>query len=115
MDADLKGRFAMNNFCSSCGSSIPPDARFCPACGAVVVLAQSTVTPATATRQLFRPLYDRRIAGVCAAMSRAWGWDIGLLRVLTVICGIFLFPLTEIVYVACWIGIPEEMSAPPLP
>ncbi len=68
---------------------------------------------ATATRQLIRPLYDRRIGGVCAAMSRAWGWDIGLLRILTVLCGIFLFPLTEICYIACWIGIPEEIPAPP--
>lgn len=99
----------MNNFCSACGSAITPDARFCPGCGVTVVRVA-----ATATRQLFRPLYDRRIAGVCAAMSRAWGWDIGLLRILTVLCGIFLFPLTEICYIACWIGIPEEIPAPPV-
>ena len=102
----------MNNFCSTCGSSILPDARFCPACGAAVASARGALPPVT--RQLFRPLSDRRIAGVCAAMSRAWGWDIGLLRILTVLCGIFLFPLTEICYIACWIGIPEEMPAPPV-
>ncbi len=102
----------MNNFCSACGSPLSADARFCPGCGTAVHFVAPSA--GQATRQLFRPLYDRRIAGVCAAMSRAWGWDIGLLRVLTVICGIFLFPLTEIVYLACWIGIPEELPAPPL-
>ena len=36
---------------------------------------------------------------------------------MAVIGGIFLFPFTEIVYIACWIGIPEELPSemPPPP
>ena len=99
----------MSQFCSTCGKPLLPDARFCSACGTPVV-----PVVATATRTLFRPLYDRRIGGVCAALSRSWGWDVGLLRILAVLGAIFLFPLAEIFYIACWIGIPEEVVPPPV-
>jgi hypothetical protein len=34
---------------------------------------------------------------------------VGVVRILAVVAGIFLFPFTEVVYLACWIGIPEEV------
>ncbi|MFC5865327.1 PspC domain-containing protein [Acidicapsa dinghuensis] len=58
--------------------------------------------------RLVRPLFGRQVAGVCIGFARTYGWDVGLVRILTVIGGIFLFPVVEIVYAACWIGIPEE-------
>jgi phage shock protein PspC (stress-responsive transcriptional regulator) len=33
---------------------------------------------------------------------------VGTVRVLTVLGAIFLCPILEIAYLACWIGIPEE-------
>jgi hypothetical protein len=49
-------------------------------------------------------------------MARTYGWDVGLVRILTVLGGIFVFPIVEIAYIACWIGIPEETTAdlPPI-
>jgi phage shock protein C len=69
--------------------------------------------------RLVRPLFGRQFAGVCAGLARTYGWDVGLIRILTVVGGIFLCPIVEILYLACWIGIPEEpigeMPPPPPP
>jgi phage shock protein PspC (stress-responsive transcriptional regulator) len=58
--------------------------------------------------RLVRPIFGRQFAGVCAGLARTYTWDLGLVRILTVLGGIFLFPVVEIAYIACWIGIPEE-------
>jgi len=66
--------------------------------------------------RLVRPLFGRQFAGVCAGLARTYSWDLGLVRILTVLGGIFLFPLVEVAYFACWIGIPEEQpGAQPIP
>jgi len=111
----------MTAYCSNCGSVLPPGARFCSTCGTVV----SGVPPAAFPQsgfppfapRLVRPLYGRQSAGVCIGLARTYGWDVGLVRILAVVGGIFLFPLVEIVYIACWIGIPEEPvgEVPPPP
>jgi phage shock protein PspC (stress-responsive transcriptional regulator) len=97
----------MSTFCSNCGSALPPTARFCSVCGSVVSGFPPAGYPPYAPR-LVRPFHGRQFAGVCAAFARTYGWDLGLVRILTVIAGIFVFPLPEIFYIACWIGIPEE-------
>jgi phage shock protein PspC (stress-responsive transcriptional regulator) len=58
--------------------------------------------------RLTRPIFGRQFAGVCAGLSRTYGWDVGLVRILTVVGAVFLCPIVEIVYLAGWIGIPEE-------
>jgi phage shock protein PspC (stress-responsive transcriptional regulator) len=65
-----------------------------------------------------RPIHGRQFAGVCASFARSYGWDVGLLRILAVVLGIFVFPIPEIFYLAAWIGIPEEPignAIPPTP
>jgi len=109
----------MTAYCSSCGNALPPAARFCSACGtAVAGFANAGFSPTgfpAYVPRLVRPLFGRQIAGVCAALARAYGWDIGLLRGLAVVAGIFLCPIPEIAYVAFWIGLPEEpVAATPL-
>lgn len=97
----------MAAYCSNCGSLLPLGARFCSVCGSAV-----TGFPGPGyvpyTPRLVRPIFGRQMAGVCIGFARTYGWDVGLVRILTVIGGIFLFPIVEIVYAACWIGIPEE-------
>jgi phage shock protein PspC (stress-responsive transcriptional regulator) len=63
--------------------------------------------------RLVRPLFGRQFAGVCVGMARTYNWDLGLVRILAVLGGIFLFPIFEIAYFACWIGIPEEQPGMP--
>lgn len=108
----------MSAFCSSCGNQLPPAARFCTVCGTVVTGVPPAGYPPYAPPympRLVRPIFGRQFTGVCAGLARTYGWDAGLLRVLTVVGGIFLFPIVEIIYLACWIGIPEEVLAPMTP
>lgn len=67
------------------------------------------------TGQLLRPRYDRKIAGVCAAFARAYGWDLTLVRL--VVVALVLFGGGGVLaYVICWIVIPEDpVALPPYP
>lgn len=90
-------------FCHHCGTGLPVGARFCSNCGAVVPAA--TFIPG---RPLVRPIVGRQIAGVCIGMSQAYGWDVALVRIFTALGLLFSGGMVGLVYLACWIGIPEE-------
>jgi phage shock protein C len=62
-------------------------------------------------KPLVRPYAGRSIAGVCIALAQAYGWDVAVVRVLTVLGFFFSGGLVGVAYLACWVGIPEE----PLP
>ena len=96
----------MGVFCNRCGTELPRSARFCSNCGAVIPMAQPTQG-----RQLVRPLMGRRIAGVCIGMAQAYGWDVALVRIFTVLGFFFSGGVVAVAYVAGWIGIPEEPIA----
>jgi phage shock protein PspC (stress-responsive transcriptional regulator) len=93
-------------FCQRCGAALPVSARFCSNCGAVIPVA--AYNPG---RPLVRPIAGRSIAGVCIGLAQAYGWDLALVRIFTVLGFFFSGGLVAVAYVACWIGIPEE-SAP---
>ena len=95
-------------FCTNCGKSIDPTARFCPACGAAVASTSSTYAPPPPPAQpLFRPRYPRAIGGVCAAFAIHYDWDLSLVRILTVL-SVLVFGIPLFIYLAAWIIIPEE-------
>ena len=94
-------------YCHRCGSGLPSTARFCSNCGTVVT------APQIVSRLLVRPRFGRVIAGVCIGLAQTYGWDVALVRVLTVIGFFFSGGLVAVAYLACWIGIPEE--AYPMP
>jgi len=98
----------MTGYCSNCGSVLPPMARFCSVCGTVVTGMPPVGYPPY-TPRLVRPIYGRQFAGVCAGLARTYGWDLGLIRIVAVVTGIFVFPIPEVFYLAAWIGIPEEV------
>ncbi len=63
-------------------------------------------------RPLLRPRYDRKLAGVCAAFARAYGWDVTLVRL--VLVALVLFGGGGVLaYIICWIAIPEDPVALP--
>jgi phage shock protein PspC (stress-responsive transcriptional regulator) len=90
-------------FCQRCGAGLPMSARFCSSCGAVV-----PATPYVPGRPLVRPIVGRRMAGVCLALAQAYGWDVALVRIFTVLGFFCSGGLVAVAYVAGWIGIPEE-------
>ena len=65
--------------------------------------------------QLLRPRFDRKIAGVCAAFARAYGWDLTMVR-LVVVALVLFGGGGFLAYVICWIVIPEDpIALPPYP
>lgn len=66
------------------------------------------VAPPMPGRPLMRPIMGRQIAGVCLALARSNGWDVGMVRIAAVLGFIFTSGLVGVAYLAGWIGIPEE-------
>ncbi len=119
----------MAAYCTQCGNALPNAARFCSVCGTAVNGAPFAGSygagsygggpswgPAfgqgypTYPPRLTRPIFGRQFAGVCAGLARTYSWDVGTVRVLTVLGAVFLCPIVEVAYLACWIGIPEEQA-----
>lgn len=97
-------------YCHRCGTALPASARFCSSCGSTV-----NVAPPIPGRPLMRPIVGRQIAGVCAALARANGWDVAVVRIIAVIGFFFSGGLVAVAYLAGWIGIPEEPMPMPGP
>ena len=67
-----------------------------------------TAAPPPRGRPLVRPIAGRQIAGVCIGVAQANGWDVKVVRILTVVGFLFTSGLVGVAYLAGWIGIPEE-------
>jgi phage shock protein C len=50
----------------------------------------------------------RQIAGVCAGLAQAYGWDLAIVRIIAVVALFCSGGIVAVGYVACWVGIPEE-------
>lgn len=61
---------------------------------------------------LLRSRIDRKVAGVCAAFARSYGWDVTVVRI-----AVLVIALTTgfgfLAYLVCWVAIPEEPFAAP--
>jgi phage shock protein C len=95
-------------YCQNCGRVLHGSARFCSNCGTQAPAAQPMPG-----HPLIRPRIGRQIGGVCMALAQAHGWDVTLVRILTVLGFVFSSGFVGIAYLAAWIGIPEE--TPPIP
>ena len=56
---------------------------------------------------LSRPKTGRVIAGVCASVARRFGWNVTVVRLLTVL-SIFIPGPQVIIYIVLWILIPQD-------
>lgn len=61
------------------------------------------------TRKLLRSRDDRMVAGVCGGIARLFGVDAAIVRVLLVIATILGIGTGALVYLACWLIIPQEV------
>ncbi len=105
-------------FCTHCGSKFDARARFCSGCGAAREGASASppppVTGAFGPRgQLVRSRSSRAIAGVCGGFAEHYGWDLTLVRVLTVVITALTI-VTVFAYIAAWIIIPDGQYALPM-
>nr|WP_263375733.1 PspC domain-containing protein [Granulicella aggregans] len=64
-------------------------------------------------RQLVRPRYPRMIAGVCSAFALQYGWDLSLVRIITVVFALVTSGFGGLCYLAAWVIIPEGAYALP--
>jgi phage shock protein PspC (stress-responsive transcriptional regulator) len=92
--------------CQSCQKEILQDSRFCYFCGA----AQPAASPSGA-KVLRRSVSDRKIGGVCAGLADYLDLDVSLVRILWVLLAFAGAGI--LVYLACWIVIPEAPAATP--
>jgi len=86
-------------YCNHCGKPNRDDAQYCAFCYA-------TFTGAMTPRQLVRPRYGRRIAGVCAGVAQHYGWNVTTVRLLWFLA--FIFGGTGgLLYIILWIVMPD--------
>ncbi len=62
----------------------------------------------TQTRKLRRSRTDKMVAGVCGGIAKALGADAALVRILLVAATLLGFGAGALIYLACWILMPEE-------
>src|SRR6266849_4816962 len=92
-------------FCTRCGLQMDEGAAFCSRCGQPTGVAPCPrVTP---PRRLSRPMYDKKIAGVCAGFARYFGMDVTLVRVLWLVIGIST-GIGLLAYPIAWICMPKD-------
>jgi phage shock protein C len=102
-------------YCAGCGKALADDAHFCPACGRPAGGSVAGNTPATARPPLMRSRIGRKVAGVCQGLANHLGWDVTILRVITIVLAVVTFPLGIIAYLICWLVMPEEpLILPPI-
>jgi phage shock protein C len=61
-------------------------------------------------RTFRRSTDDRMIAGVCGGAAKLLGIDVALLRVLLVAATLFGFGAGALIYLVCWLVVPEESA-----
>jgi phage shock protein PspC (stress-responsive transcriptional regulator) len=63
----------------------------------------------TQVRKLYRSRNERMIAGVCGGVARMMGVDVALVRLVLVAATLFGFGTGALLYLVCWIIVPEEV------
>ncbi|MDE3104903.1 MAG: PspC domain-containing protein [Acidobacteriota bacterium] len=94
-------------YCSSCGQGVPDGARYCSSCGAVCTPAYGAA--AVPVSRLTRSRSHRMVAGICAGIAVAYGWDLAVTRLVVALLVIFT-GVGLLAYLIAWLVIPE---APP--
>jgi phage shock protein C len=101
-------------YCTRCGVVINEKDKYCAECGAST--GRAPYAPAAGTPRLSRPVYDRKIAGVCSGFARHFGLDVTLIRIVAVVLAFWPIPLTGLIaYLVAWIVMPEDPKALPVP
>lgn len=84
-----------------------PDARQ-PGEDEPEVMSNDIRTDSPRQRTLRRSRDDRMVAGVCGGFAALLGVDAALVRILLVVATILGFGTGVLIYLACWILLPEQ-------
>ncbi|HEY7209209.1 MAG TPA: PspC domain-containing protein [Bryobacteraceae bacterium] len=95
-------------YCNACGIELSDNFRYCPQCGTTTHKDGFTSATGKPARFLSRPRDDRKIAGVCSGIARYLGVDVTLVRIIMVVLAIWPPSVGLIVYIVCWIVMPQE-------
>jgi len=95
-------------YCSKCGAQVADGMKFCAQCGAPAT-GQGAAANAgvSGTGKLLRPRNGRKIAGVCAAFANAYGWDLTVVRIVTLLLAICACG-GVLAYLVAWACIPND-------
>jgi phage shock protein C len=104
-------------FCTKCGVDLKATDRFCSQCGWAAPGVNPGATPMLRPpERLSRPVYDAKIAGVCAGFARYFAMDVTVVRVLWIIMSVWPLPsMGVIAYIVAWMVMPKDslaLSAP---
>lgn len=92
-------------FCSACGTRLEDQFQFCYQCGRPT--HPDRTSPWGVPKQLTRPLWDKKIAGVCAGFARYFDVDVSIMRILWLVIAIFT-GVGFIAYLVAWIAMPSQ-------
>lgn len=96
-------------YCSGCGVYLEDSFAYCYACGRPT--HPDRMSPWGVPKRLVRPVWDKKIAGVCAGFARYFDMDVSLMRILWLVVSIFT-GIGFVAYLAAWIAMPAETSLP---
>ena len=92
-------------YCSSCGVQLEEHYSYCHACGRPT--NPDRTSPWGVPKSLSRPLWARKIGGVCAGFARYFDVDVTIMRVIWLVVAIFT-GVGFIAYRVAWIAMPAE-------
>ncbi len=95
-------------YCTRCGHQMREGDLFCAKCGQGTRPGYKPAAPPV----LSRPMYDKKIGGVCAGFARYFDVDVTLMRILWLAGFVLTGGLLLLVYIAAWILMPRD-EAPP--
>ena len=96
-------------YCTNCGQAMDGAARFCSQCGKGTGQQESQPrsTGYYAPRKVYRLMYDKKIAGVCAGLAKYLDLDVSLVRILTLCIALFT-GVGFLGYLLAWIVLPKD-------
>lgn len=92
-------------FCSACGAKLEERFQFCYQCGRPT--HPDRTSPWGVPKKLTRPLWDKKIGGVCAGFSRYFEVDVTIMRILWLVISL-VTGIGFIAYLVAWIAMPAE-------
>ena len=100
-------------YCTACGAKLEAKDHFCWNCGKPA--DPDKTSPWGVPKKLTRPLWDKKIGGVCAGFSRYFDIDVTLMRVLWLVVAI-VTGIGFVAYLVAWIAMPAEgeLKMPPV-